>query len=424
MSLKLPYFLVFVFFFCSNLTAQGLRVTIGNRTYPIKDLHVAKNAETGIPKTKKSFNFYRRHFSDLIYHQVFYDDYYLFHLDKPRDSERYESNDIVLMPKHNMVLTKINGALKMTPYTTFFKKGGFTKTGDKKIIYGQKAEKYSITPSFLNMEIWIGKSDQNNQLTDLYRSFGLMNAIPKDEKVLAIVHNGIEIDVALIRYQKESKRWLTSKFDLFMDTSNAVQAQKNDCEEERFLKDIEISQLPKIPATATFLYKTKYRSTVEKLRFTEEVRKDTTTAYWNDKQKIFLQLYDANDTNSDKFLFMRDLRIAVLGPIVADTFQVKKAKKEYGGEDCDEYSTPTLVNKKMQDGRELTTYIFIDKRSNEICTIVMDEKSEIDTSYLFPYFNLPKGEVVKSQSFSHYYRYTTELSTVKTSKKITLDVKN
>lgn len=424
MPLKLHHFLVFIFFSCSYTSAQGLRVDIGNRKHPIKDIHVAKNPETDTPKTKKSFNFYRRHFTDLMHHQVFYDDYYLFHLGTSRESEWHESNDIVLMPKHNIVLTKPAGELKITPYEIFFKNGGFTKTGATKIIHGQKVDRYSITPSFLNMEIWVGKSDRNNRITDLLRSFGLMNGIPKDEKVIAIVHNGAEVDVALVRYQEQSKRWLKAEFERFMNTSGVVQIQKDNCEAERQLNDIEISELPKIPSTATFLYKTKYISTFEELSFDKQVRKDTTTGYWNDKENIFLQMYDPTDKIGDKFLFFRDLKIAVLGPIINDSFQVTKAKKQYVNDNCDDYSTPMLLHKKMQNGRELSTYMFINKSENGLYTIVMDEKSAIDTSYLFYKFNLPKGEVLKSEAFTQHYRYTTELSTVKTSKKITLDVKN
>ncbi|AXG70415.1 hypothetical protein KORDIASMS9_02655 [Kordia sp. SMS9] len=424
MPCKLHHFLLFLFFSCFSLSAQGLRVDVGHSDFRIRNLHFANYPERNVKVTYSTFESPRKYYNELFFHEVFYDQYYFFHLrETPKLADRNASKDIILMPEYKVVVSKAKGVLVFTPYTNFFKNGGFTKTGKKKTIHGVAVEKYRLSPSFLDMEIWVGTQEKSNRITDFLHELNLLDGIPKEKKVIAVVNNTIEYGTEFIRYREERKGWLKSKFDRLLSVSEAVEQERDTCYEASRMDTIPVSTLKNIPKTTKLKYKSEYKTSFKTFYGKSDAKIDAYTAYWDDKSAMYLQLYDVTDTEGEKFIFLQNEKTALKGRIENDTFQVEIATKQTK-DNCSVYGTPVFIKKHQENGRELSMYMTSDARAGNICTLVIDEKSDIDTSYLFDSYNLPKGEVIKLDIFTRSYRYTSEIKTVKESKKIKIDVKN
>ncbi|MEM6720019.1 MAG: hypothetical protein AAF611_11915 [Bacteroidota bacterium] len=424
MSVKFHYFLLLVFFSCTTIAAQSFRVDAGRSDFRIRNLHVAMHDTRDSIKISRTFSdSHHKYFRELFVHDVFYDNYYFFHfLATQKLKDRNDSKDFILMPEYKIVVHKSEDALVFTPYKDFFTDGGFTKTGETKIIHGIPVEKYRISPSFLKMEIWVGRQEKSNRITDFLNELKLLDAIPTDQKVIAIVNNTIEYGTEFLRFREKRQGWLDSEFERLLGVSVEVLENTSACYEKVQLDTIPLTALKNIPKKNTLSYKTVYKTYFKTHYEEDNVQKDTLTGYWGEDSAIFLQMYDVNNTEEDKFIFLKNQKISLTGPVEDGTFLVTNATKRTEN-NCSTYGTPLLVKKQVENGRELSTYLTSDKRQADICTIIMDEKSVIDTSYLFPKYKLPKGEVLKIHVFSPSYTYINEIETVPTSKKIKINVK-
>lgn len=254
-------------------------------------------------------------------------------------------------------------------FSEAFPKGGFYKDGATKLIFDQKATRYSLDNDVLDIKLWVTNEPQpTNDFVNELRSIGLLKNIPETQKVVAVVIYGIEFDTT--EFEKKSFKSSNSDLNDFRSEDRDILKIENECRKKIYDEDtLAIAKYPKLN-DINFKYKTiGYRKKVSNSNI--EKYSAQFTRYRNDDDLFVLYFTKVNGNDEETIHFI-DVRNNLDYNLILKNNEYKLVSvHKRASDNCDqEFNLKPISNKSP-----LATYYYGKKSKFHLISVKIDEKN-------------------------------------------------